>query len=302
MKQIFSIVLVTLLIHLCNPTTIFAKGVTVSPSFQEIELERDVPEASASFLLKNDHEVPVEFEVFAYDFQQKDHFGSLALLDGFETAYAHTLASFLRFNEDRIVLEPTEEKEISVTIQNRDTLSPGGHYAAIIMRQVQNEGEIREVLPALSTLLLIRKTGAERFHLTIDRVDWNPSSVRFSIPDTVPVIFRNDGNTHVTPRGTVKFFDLFNRVTHQGIVNQDSVFVLPGTNRRIPIVIKSSRWNSPIMFVTMTLDGTTTPGDVSYRYEDSFLYIQPVALLGLIGAIGGLIFYIRKRRKSVLSA
>lgn len=301
MKHFFyTVFTVFLLVAICRPSATFAKGITVSPSFQEIEIERDVPEASASFTLTNSHESPVEFELFAYDFQQRDHFGSLALLDGFETAYAHTLTSFLRFTEDRLVLPPGESREVSVTIQNRDSLSPGGHYAAIIIRQVQHEDELREVLPALSTLLLIRKKGAEQFHLSIDRVDWKRSSIRFSIPNTVPVLFQNDGNTHITPRGKLEIKDLQERVVYQGIVNQDSVFVLPGTQRRIPIQVRKSRWVAPVMVMSMTIEGTGSPGELSYSHEDSFLYIHPgaLAVIILIGSVLGLLAYRRQRERS----
>ncbi len=298
MKQFFRTVLTVLfLVVVLRPPEIAAKGITVTPSFQEIEIEQGVPEASASFTLRNDHETAVEFELFAYDFQQRDHFGSLALLDGFETAYAHTLASFLRFTEDRLVLPPGESKDIIVTIQNRDSLSPGGHYAAVIIRQVQHEDEIREVLPALSTLLLIRKKGAEQFHLSINSVDWKRSSVRFFIPDTVPVLFQNDGNTHVVPRGNLEIKDIRGRVVYQGTINQDSVFVLPGTERRIPIQVRQSRWTAPVMVMSMTIRGTSSPGGIKYHHEDSFLYIHPGALVAIIVCSALLVYMTIKRRK-----
>lgn len=280
------------------PQTAHADGITIDPAFQEIVLSEEQPIASASLSIKSEYEVPVELEVFAYDFMQVDHFGSLSLLNGFETAYPHTLASFLRLSEDRFVLDAYGTSTLTIRVQNRDTLDPGGHYAAVILRQVSDANNTRQVLPAVSSLVLLRKQGAERFHLSIDRVELTEQALRFSIPEDIAIIFRNEGNTHLTPRGSVRLYDVFNRSVYDGVLNTESVYVLPGTQRRIVVPIQKIRTILPIMILSLQIDGSGEPGQYPFRYENSFLYIQPLTLaICCIVSMLTTLFIIKKYRK-----
>ena len=187
---------------------------------------------------------------------------------------AASLAPFVSFETDSIVLEPGSSEEIEIKIDNRDSLSPGGHYAAIVVRNVEvRETENQKILPAISALLLVRKTGGEEFNITIRDIGWNPT-LSFKIPEEIVIQFENNGNVHDIPRGTVKITDMFGRVVYQGILNENSSYLLPDNIRSIPIKMKRSRFLFPIQLLSLEIRGTSEIGSVPIQAEISFVYFD----------------------------
>lgn len=271
----------------------------VEPAYQEVEIPKDATSVETSILFKNTSDVAQQVEVFAYDFKQTDHFGSIALLDGFTGEYLHTLASFLSFEKDSLIIGPHAEEKLNIKIFNRQTLSPGGHYAAVVARAVDDQQYSQQkILPAVSALLLVRKTDGERIHLSLKEIDWHPSALAVKIPAKINLRFENSGNVHVIPRGTVRIKNLFGKVIFQGTINESSLYLLPGTMRIIPVKLQQSRQVFPISFLTVEINGRSDVGQAVFSNELSFVYLDLRLTLVLLVLVAWQIKRFIRKKKS----
>lgn len=82
-----------------------------------------------------------------------------------------------------IELEAHEKRDIEVQILNRQDLSPGGHYAGIVVRQKpqKNLGGKTYVLPAVSSLILLKKPEAKNIIFQLKRSIGLSASLSFFI-------------------------------------------------------------------------------------------------------------------------
>lgn len=273
---------------------------TVEPAYQEIEITENDAAVDAVLTFKNQSDNPQQVELFAYDFKQTDHFGSLALLDGINNNYLHTLVSYLSFEKDSVIIQAHSEEEVVVKIKNRVSLSPGGHYAAVIARSVDDRMQSQQkILPAISSLLLVRKVGGERVNLSLKEILWDPKFIVTHLPEKVELMFENGGNIHVAPRGTIKIIDVFGRTVSQGIINDSSLYLLPGTFRRIPVTLQPSRPFFPVMLFFLDASGSSDKGEIAFHSELSFLYVDwrgIILLSGLFGFIVAFLTYTKRKK------
>lgn len=274
-------------------------GLELSPVYQDIILNENQDSVQTKITLKNLNDTPQQVELFAYDFKQSDHFGSIALVDGFTGEYEYTLAPFLSFETNSLVIEPGKSETVTITVTNRQSLSPGGHYAAVVVRNITPQiAQQQKIVPAISGLLLVRKTGGEIFNLSIRDISWNPA-ISLTLPKEIELQFENNGNVHDIPRGSVQITDMFNRVVAQAIINENSSYVLPGNVRTIPINIQKSRTVFPLQVLTLNISGNSQIGKVPINAETSFLYINYKFLIFamILGATVAVIF-VKKRIKT----
>ncbi len=271
---------------------------TLDPAFQEVVLEEDQARVQTVISYKNDSEVAQEIDLFAQDFTQNDLVGGVAFITDNET-YPHTLASFLQLDKNRLILQPGETQQLLITVENRASLSPGGHYAAVIARAVADpSSELQQpVLPAVSSLILVRKVGGERFHLSLVSTDWQPSAVASGLPNQIELTIRNDGNVHDIPRGTLTAIGLGGRTLQQGTVNIESLYVLPGTHRKINANLNTTAVALPIDFVTLELQGAGQYSGITYTWEESVIVVAWYTPI-IVAVFFGLVFVLKKSRKA----
>jgi hypothetical protein len=296
MTKFSLIFFVSIFILLAASTNTFAQNtntfsLVIEPAYQEVEIPEDQEDVTTTITIKNPSDNSQQVELFAFDFKQSDHFGSISLLNGITEKYPHTLASFLSFEKSSITINAQSEETINIVVQNRATLSPGGHYAAVIIRSLNEQiNQQQKILPAISSLLLVRKSGGERINLSLKDFGWKPKSIVTKIPTKINLTFENGGNTHVIPRGQIKILDMFNRVVFQGTINDSSLYLLPGTIRIIPNKINQSIRSVPIMFYSVQAKGNSNIGESNFYSEQSFLYIDIKLLYALTIIFGYFIF------------
>jgi hypothetical protein len=247
------------------------------------------------------------FTLSVVDFGGLDESGGVAFLGpekSLENKYS--LASWVNLEKDSIELSSGESQKVKISIKDKESLSPGGHYAAIMAKmntsQESQDGSISQVAldPSFSSLLFVRKVGGEIYNLTLNAIDFKKELFHFA--PTAKLRFQNTGNVHVVPRGLVKIMDPLGRVVMSGVINEESGLVLPETFRIIPITLKQQ--------AAMFIPGKYTLS-VEYRYEgnDTFVtesqtidFIPVNAMLGglLVGGLilAGYVWYkIRKRSR-----
>lgn len=272
---------------------------TVDPAFQEVVISADQNEVATEIAFTNTYGESIELEILAYDFTQTDILGSVGIIPP-DQSYPHTLASFLEFEQNKLVLAAGETRRLKIRVRNRVSLTPGGHYAAVIARvaQLHTGTENQRVIPAVSALILVRKTGGEQHHLSLSDSSWQPKAVVFSLPNKIELLFRNDGNVHDIPRGKIIATSIRGTIVSEGIINQSSFYVLPGTQRRIPVLLEPRHWQLPIDVVTLTTAGRAQYSDIPYSQEESFVLVQWqfLAALACLTSLGGSVWFWKRKR------
>lgn len=277
------------------------QGISISPAYQEVIFEQQEHEQSATFQLTNHTNQPVELEFQIIPYSVADYVGSLSFYNPTLNEALGTV-NYVQFSTNQVVIEPGKTAEIPFVIENRASLSPGGHYVAIVCRMKASESVedgSQQILPAVSSLLLIRKKDGEQVNLSLKDVDLKSQSL-FSVPSRMLFTFENQGNVHVIPRGTVSITDSFGRGIAEASVNENSSYVMPGTRRVIPISLHQTQFTLPISFLTVEVQGYAQGHEARFSYSSSFFYLSPYMLLLflIIAGITGLLIWRRRQRDS----
>ena len=278
-------------------------GLTVSPAFQEIVLDQKDIQKDFFVSLSNTSQGTVILRVAKYDFGTLDESGGVAFLgasNDLEKKYA--LASWMFPEKDILTLGPGETQKILVTVENSDTLGPGGHYGALTFSV---EDASRSVLgregvavnQLFSTLVFVKKIGGEKYNLELKNVDYQSNLFRFQ--NRTHLHFLNGGNVHLVPRGTVRVFDPFERMVARGIINEQSALILPESSRVYSFSLENIARSFVPGWYTM---------EISYRYDGKddfvktslrFISIPPVATVGLLSSAVIFGWYGVKRRRRI---
>lgn len=240
-------------------------GISISPMFQEVVLDKDSPSKTFSLQASNTTDSLVTLRLSVLDFGSLDESGGVAFLgaeQNFEKQYS--LASWIRLDRDALVLGPGESQTVEVTFENRESLSPGGHYGAIFFK-MENSGADTvgangkpniAVSQSFSSLIFAKKLGGERYDLGAPDIGISKSF--FFLPQSFSLRFQNKGNVHVVPRGTVTVTDPRGNMVEKGIINEESAIILPETFRTYVV--------RPSVFARSFLPGYYT-ATVQYRYD-----------------------------------
>ena len=303
MKKLIFYTLLGFIFFVYSPLTLAdstkAKGFTVSPPFQEVVVNEDQIKASFFVEITNNDSLSQTLSLSAIDFGTMDESGGVAFLgtkpNDWQKKYG--LASWISLEKDIIIIAPKSSEKINVMIDNKDSLSPGGHYAGLmgmLINDAQSGKNTVGINQVFASLIFAKKIGGEKYDLLLNRADLN-NFYTLKIPDEVKLRFQNSGNVHVVPRGTITLTDPFRRVVASGVINPDSSIIIPESFRTYPVAIRAV---SPAF----------VPGryfmTVQYRYDgkDGFSKVQyPLYFFGLFSIISALfiiltiLFLIKKR-------
>ncbi len=214
-------------------------GVRLEPAFQEVVLAPGQSVADIPLVVTNILPEPISLRLSVIDFGTLDESGGVAFIgsgrDELEKRYA--LSEWMRLEKDVLTLEPGQSATVRAVIENKDSLSPGGHYGAVLF---QNEGDASApdvsgnvaVNQFIASLVFLKKEGGERYALGLESHQWERDWLR--LPAAVRLRFHNSGNVHVVPRGLVSIRDVFGRETYRGIINEDSTLIYPESFRIYP--------------------------------------------------------------------
>lgn len=277
-----------------------ASGLTISPPLREVVIGPGLIDTTADITLQNNTSEQVSAHLQLVDLKTLGQFGGTSL-DKATLPDTYDLANWMSLpGGDTVLIAKGETVKVKVKITNRDDLTPGGHYGAVVItssapNSVSSNVNISQ---QIVSLLFVKKLGGEVFGLDIE-----PFSVKGpTIPDQVTTHFKSTGNVHVVPRGYIEVTDPSGKVVAKGILNQDSSMILPGTTRQ---------------FVTLLqpVASATKPGrykvTIHYRYDgqnefktlsSSFTRGPSTVQYGIILAAGivlvGVVVYMFRRRKN----
>lgn len=273
-------------------------GLEITPAYLEVTLADPLETQKITLKITNNTGKPLRLQMYPIDFKQTDDNGTVGFVGQEAGSYSYSLSSFLSFEADSISLEPDEVRTFSVTVQNREDLSPGGHYAAIVGRIEPEGGKSGAVVsPAISSLILLRKSGGERFNLSLKEVGWPNGSVVFGYPLQVQLLFQNEGNVHLIPYGRAEITDIFGRLIYKGVINPGSLAVLPESRRYLYADLDTVEQSMPVSVNTLSISGKDSLGKVPYVSRETFVYIDPVFTDGALVFIAGAVFLRMKLRR-----
>ncbi len=263
-------------------------GVTISPAFQQIVISPDSQSVSFNFTVTNNTSQEQEFALSVVDFGSLDETGGVLFAGNAQKTldYRYALSQWVTLERDRIVVPPRGSEKVPITIVNKESLTPGGHYGAIMVNPTDSgdkTGRKVNIDQVASSLLFVKKAGGEVYKLDLQSYKIGPHI--FSLPGSVAVRFQNAGNIHVIPRGLAVLTDPWGKVVKRGIVNADSGIALPETFRSLQVPLESigSAWLPGRYKLTVT-----------YRYDDvvatrtvetSFVYLNALTVLMAVGLL-----------------
>jgi hypothetical protein len=230
-----------LLVNHSNAESVSFNGITLAPAIVNVDLQPGQVNAVFAINVSNTTDQPVTLDISSADFKSLNDTGGVAFLNTGSGVTKYGLASWLT-TDNSITLEPGQTKTTAVTIENRDDLSPGGHYAAVLFRvngnnknSTANQVDINQVV---SALVFVKKIGGERY--SIDLQDLHPPTAWFSLPSNINLFFNNIGNTQAVPRGLVIISSPLSKEVARGIINTDSSLVLPESTKMYRTAITTS--------------------------------------------------------------
>lgn len=276
-------------------------GITVSPAFVQLDIPADQPSRLVEFQITNNRPVGQTIKLSTADFNALEDTGGLifAGTKPSQLTQKYGLASWLNLSQAEVTLAPGQTAKVQLTIDNRPDLTAGGHYGALLLNVSEpNQSGTNNAIslqPIGSALLFINKVGGDIHNLSLDNIHLNKNP--FVLPSRVVLDFRNQGNTHLVPRGTVQIYDPSQRLISQGVINQDSNIILPELRRKITVNL--SRVSLPEWPGKYSLN-------VNYRYDgynDFKTYktglwlLAPAGLLIALLSVAGLLAVVYWQRK-----
>jgi len=286
------------------------KGFTISPAYQMVNVPA-TGDADFSIGLTNHTSKDQNFRLSAQDFGSLDDTGGVAFLGApaSELEHKYGLASWLVLGKDALFVPAGASVQVPVSVENRQSLAPGGHYGAVLVTAVDDFGQpiqdprvgLKQVLTSL--VLAVKEGGLVR-QLRMTGQDTDAGWGR--LPKEVQQHFANDGNVHLVPRGVTEVKDAFGWTVERGALNEASAVILPESYRRYktPLTaINKALWPGRYRVVTTyRYDGT----DQTKVFATTFWYAGALVVWALgilvLAAAAGLVWWLwfrprRKRRK-----
>lgn len=274
-------------------------GFEVSPAYGQIDIAKNQAEVTYDIELTNHNAQDQAFALSMLDFGSLDEDGGVAFLGNAAGQLDHKygLASWIVLPENTLTVPAGKTVTIPISIINKDSLAPGGHYGALLATAL-TAGDGRSdsvgVKQVLSGLLLVTKAGDLREKIALASEKSNERW--WQLPSEVTQRFRNTGNVHLVPRGVVSVKDPLGREVVRGAINQDSKVILPETYRNYTselIPVARAWWPGRYRVVTtFRYDGT----DQLQSFEQDFTYAGAVVIWLVFGAglvaVGGLAWWL----------
>jgi hypothetical protein len=273
------------------PTLASADSVTVTPPrFEVVGSPGDV--ISEKVKVQNTGDTDVVYQVTAEDFKASDDAGSVDFVDPSTSNSTFSLARWMTFEPSKNSVPAGQEGIINFTIRIPKDGEPGGHYGSILVTRpgVSTPGGAA-VNSTVASLILLRVTGATTEKLTLE--SFNPENgYQQRGPVNFNMRFKNEGNVHVAPTGTIVISNIFGKKVKE--IPLTPTNVLPDASR----VIKAT-WDETGMVGRYTASLVVSYGQSKQSIAASTSFIVfPVWLMVTIIVLIILLYLLIKNRKN----
>ncbi len=281
--------LLSICLFLAAVTQLYAqasRGITITPPKYEL-FANPGDQVVEQIRVRNDSTVPATYEVIIEDFSSSGEEGQVVLSEDSQVAAQYSLAQWLEPEAKDLILQPGEERAFSFTINVPRNAEPGGHYASILF-QVGGQGGpgSTAVTQRVGALVLLRVSGNVTEKASIETFE-APKYAQNS-PINFTLRLKDEGNTHINPKGTIIITNLFGSKVDELPLNGANV--LPGATRKM-----DTEWKRPNLlgYYTATLVATYGQQNLPLTAATKFLVVsQTAAILIGVGVIALILFII----------
>lgn len=210
-----------------------------------------------------------------------------------------SLRDFVRFPAGQIVLGHAEQVRIPVTISIPTNARPGGLYGSVIIdavipAEVGGDPALvggRPFAARAGTILLVRVSGTQKEEGRLIGISAVGGQKIFSdAPVSFDVLFENNGDVHLDPRGLVTVTNMLG--SSVGQIEADAWLVLPDSAR-----LRTVEWkDSPFLFGRYVAQAEVYRGygGLVDRTAVSFWVIPWKIILALLAGLGAAFILIKR--------
>ncbi|MCE9643620.1 MAG: hypothetical protein K8Q97_04915 [Candidatus Andersenbacteria bacterium] len=204
-------------------------GISVTPSILRIDLHQNPDMAEVIYTNRSKEAVSLHIQVKNFS-ALEDGWKVSFLPDNNSENFQYSLSSWIKFDNDTVLLAPQESKTVKIFI-DKQNLPPGAHYASIQATiQQDNAPGTLGLKGILSSLLFIRgSTGQEIVSGTIQKLVL--PTTHFSFPTNATFALNNTGNVESAPYGELRITTSSGKLVAKGVINTDSLITLPESVR-----------------------------------------------------------------------
>lgn len=208
-------------------------GIEVTPPTQNINISQtENRDVLVEFTNRNN--LPIDVDFSFVDFDALGNFSGTAFLNGqLKLSESHKLSQWVTISPKAANIQPKDKVAVKVHVSNTQSLSAGGHYGAILAT-IKAPGDKKTTSTILlnesvSSLIFLTKSGGEVYSLSLKNNKFSYSL--FGLPTKTDLLFTNNGNTHLIPRGLIEITDWRGALVKKGIINAESNILLPENER-----------------------------------------------------------------------
>jgi len=280
---------------------------TVIPPKQEV-LINPGEKFSTSVKFLNQSDSPITGTLSVLDFIVEDEAGTPLFLDNpqvigtTQIPAKYSAAKWMTTPQNSLTIAGKGNVSVPVTIDVPKGAAPGGRYAAVIFQPGGNltlgnpeSGQETPIAIRLASLVYIRVAGPITEKATVTEFK-GPTFLEYG-PISIATKILNEGNYHITPKGTISLKNMFGQVVSKTDLEAKNIF--PGTSRGF-----TSQLGSKLMIGKFTANLNATYGDTGKLLTSTItLWIFPwkIALAVLLAAIiillSGTTWYRRMKKK-----
>ncbi len=241
-SKLFSIALVSVVFFALVTHAAFAQvGISLYPIKFRVTIEPgNTYSDTVTVINPNDYPIGVQPEV------ENISGGDEGSVDLIETDIPHGISAWIQIDKTKFDLAPQERKQVHFTIAVPANGEPGGHYGAILFRDVPPEGGPASgvgISGRIGSVVLVEVPG--KTSKTGELVSFTGPSYVDHGPVNMEFVVKNTGNTHFDPQGTITASGLLVGKTN---ISYEPRVVFPGRERTFKAI-----WDTKYLFGPITV-------------------------------------------------
>jgi hypothetical protein len=247
---------------------------TVTPAFINVELSDANVQQKTQIAITNTYASNIELTA---SLKGIDEIGGKLVPAG---DIEPELNQAIKLSQTELTAVTKETTILEVSVLNLPSLSTGGHYASLVLSQKPKNGQQSAYTSQISISIFIVKIGGER--RSVDAGITASNQNIFRPPSQLTVVFKNTGNTHITPRASVLVTTTTGQLVAKGVANTASQPLLPGKSISSAISLKKTRFLWMPQKLKQTISFRVDGSDAVKNQQKNFWYIPPVFLMLLV--------------------
>ena len=295
-------------------------GLSISPPTYELTANPG-DHLLEAIRLSNQSSDTVTYESAVEDFKVDGTEGQVTLSPDDSAA---SFSKWFSVSPTEVTLRPRESRSVSFAINTPNSAEPGGHFASLLFQPrvvaTNRTATGAQVVQRVGALVLLTVKGASKEQATLesfttktyvgewDQVTGSDGKTSITVPknemlesekatrffESGPIgfqlLFKNEGNVHIKPTGTISIYNIFNRKVAEFPIDSRNVF--PQGERRITAIWPEKQlWGGYYRAHLFSVYGSKNESLTS----ESYFFAYPSTPLWII--VGSLILFILLRKR-----